>query len=275
MIWNGQARLLDNRDIGHGHFLAVLEAPVVARALRPAQFVMLRVRDGTDPLLSRPFSVARIGMGGTVDLLYKPYGRGTQILSELRPGAAVGLVGPLGRPFPDPPAGARLVLAVAGGIGVAPFPLLGDHLRRLGTPRRLLLYGARRATDLVGRDLLEAAGWSLEVATDDGSEGRHALVPALLDETLAALDPAERARTFTYVCGPTRMMAATDAVLGRHGCAGQFSVEAFMGCGFGVCLSCVVPLREGDGEDGGYRRVCVDGPTFPAGSLRWPGSLGA
>lgn len=273
MIWNGSVRLLDNRDIGHGHYLAVLEAPHIARSLRPAQFVMLRVRDGTDPLLSRPFSVARIGAGATVDLLYKPYGRGTRILSEQRAGTAVGVVGPLGRPFPDPPPATRRVLAVAGGIGVAPFPLLGEHLRRLGAPRPHLLYGARRAADLVGRDLLEAAGWSLEVVTDDGSEGRRALVPALLDETLAALDPAERAKTFTYVCGPTRMMAAADAVLERHGCAGQFSVEAFMGCGFGVCLSCVLPLREGEGEDGGYRRVCVDGPTFPAGSLAWPRSL--
>ena len=275
MIWNGHVRLLENRDIGHGHYLAALEAPEVAGALRPAQFVMLRVSDGTDPLLSRPFSVARIGARATVDLLYKPYGRGTQILSGLRAGTRVGLVGPLGRPFPDPPPGTARVLAVAGGIGVAPFPLLGDHLRRLGVPRPHLLYGARQAADLVGRDLLEAAGWTLDVVTDDGSEGRRALVPALLDETLAALDPAERARTFTYVCGPTRMMAATDAVLAGHGCAGQFSVEAFMGCGFGVCLSCVIPLREGGGEDGGYRRVCVDGPTFPAGSLAWPRSLGA
>jgi dihydroorotate dehydrogenase electron transfer subunit len=65
------------------------------------------------------------------------------------------------------------------------------------------------------------------------------------------------------------MMAAVDGVLAKHGASGHFSVEAFMGCGFGVCLSCVVHVRSASGEDEGYRRVCVDGPSFPAGRIAW------
>jgi hypothetical protein len=42
----------------------------------------------------------------------------------------------------------------------------------------------------------------------------------------------------------------------------QLALEAGMACGFGACFGCVVPLR-----DGGYVRVCVDGPVFDAARL--------
>jgi dihydroorotate dehydrogenase electron transfer subunit len=274
MAFSGEVELLDNVELGGGHYLSIFDAPEIAATVRPGQFVMLRVRDGTDPLLGRPFSVARVGRGprgATIDLLYRAMGRGTSLLGELRAGARVGLVGPLGRPFPDPIAADVPVFFVAGGIGVAPFPFLAEHLTRFGSKPRLL-FGARTARDLVARDLIAAHGVDIEVATDDGSEGHRGFVPELLDRALAVMPEAERRRSLSYVCGPTPMMAATDAVLARHGAGGQFSVEAFMGCGFGVCLSCVVPVKGPGGEEEGYRRICVDGPTFPAGRIHWPRS---
>ena len=83
------APLLENRDLGNGNFLAIFDAPEIAADTRPAHFVMLRVRDATDPLLGRPYSVARVGRGpkgATVDILYKAIGRGTELLSRLAPG---------------------------------------------------------------------------------------------------------------------------------------------------------------------------------------------
>ncbi len=273
MTFSGSVPLLASEDLGGGNYLAIFDAPAIASRIRPAQFVMVRVREGTDPLLGRPFSVARVGKGPhgpTVDLLYKVTGRGTALLAELRPGSPVGMVGPLGQPFPDPPGGAT-VFMVAGGIGIAPFPLLSGHLAQSG--RRLsLLSGARGAGDLVGRDLFPA-GVEISTATDDGSLGHHGFVTELLDRALAALDPEERRAAVSYICGPTPMMAAADAVLARHGAGGHFSVEAFMGCGFGVCLSCVIPVRAPDGTPDGNRRICVDGPTFPAGRVDWAGSV--
>jgi hypothetical protein len=35
-----------------------------------------------------------------------------------------------------------------------------------------------------------------------------------------------------------------------------------MACGFGACFGCVVPTREG-----GYVRLCVDGPVLDAAEL--------
>lgn len=267
MIFSGTAALLENRDLGHDNFLAVLDAPEIGQSVEPAQFVMVRVSDSNDPLLGRPFSVARVGKGtsgATIELLYKIVGRGTGILAGLRPGAQVSLVGPLGQPFPQPADSRAPVFLVAGGIGIAPFPFLSARLVAAGHHPRLL-YGARSSRDLVGRDMFPP-GLEMEVATDDGSEGHAGFVTELLDRHLVDLAPETRRRAMTYVCGPTPMMAATDTVLGRHEAPGHLSLESFMGCGFGVCLSCVVPRT---GRETGFARICVDGPTFPAGSIDW------
>ena len=275
MIFSGSVRLLENLELGNDNYLGRFDAPEIGGATRPAQFVMLRVGDGSDPLLGRPFSVARIGRGSrgeTVDLLYKVQGRGTALLAGLQPGAMVHMVGPLGCPFPEPPSPDQQILLVAGGIGIAPFPILADFLGSRSTVTRLL-FGARTARDLIGRDLLEASGVAIEVATDDGSEGHHGTVTQLLDNHLEQLSEEDRRLSISYVCGPTAMMAAADEILAHHGAGGHFSVESFMGCGFGVCLSCVVPVRDQKGEEKGYARICVDGPTFPAGRVVWSRSV--
>jgi dihydroorotate dehydrogenase electron transfer subunit len=275
MTFSGAVELLDNRDLGSGNFLAVFDAPDIAGEIRPAQFVMVRVREGSDPMLGRPFSVAGVGRGSrgsNLELLYKVVGRGTALLAELRPGARVGMVGPLGRPFPEPPANAGPIFMVAGGIGIAPFPYLARELLRQGSSPTLI-YGARGAGDLIGLELFPEEQLEIRLATDDGSAGHHGFVTELLERELAALAPEERSRSVSYVCGPTPMMTAADAALQRHQAAGHFSMEAFMGCGFGVCLSCVIPVKDASGRLQGYRRTCVDGPTFPAGTIHWPGSV--
>jgi dihydroorotate dehydrogenase electron transfer subunit len=267
MIFSGIVTLLEQRDLGNGNYLAVFDAPQVGASTGPAQFVMLRVGEGADPLLGRPFSVARVGSGphgATVEVIYKVVGRGTGLLAGLAPGAPVAMVGPLGHPFPDPVHGDAPVFMVAGGIGIAPFPFLAQHLLAAGS-RPHLLYGARTADDLVARDLLPTE-IPTDVATDDGSEGHAGFVTELLDRHLAELPDARRRQAMVYVCGPTPMMAATDKVIVGHGASGYLSLESFMGCGFGVCLSCVVPLVD---RTDGYARICVDGPTFAAGQVDW------
>ena len=267
MIFSGTVPLLEQRDLGHDNFLAVFDAPQVGASAGPAQFVMLRASEGADPLLGRPFSVARVGTGpngATVEVLYKVVGRGTGLLAGLAPGALVAMVGPLGNPFPQPHDPAAPVFMVAGGIGIAPFPFLATRLLAAGTRPRLL-YGARSRDDLVARDLIPAEV-PTDVATDDGSEGHAGFVTELLDRDLAALPENQRRQAMVYVCGPSPMMAATDKVIVRHGASGSLSLESFMGCGFGVCLSCVVPLI---GRTDGYARICVDGPTFAAGQVDW------
>ncbi|RWX49179.1 dihydroorotate dehydrogenase electron transfer subunit, partial [Candidatus Electrothrix communis] len=50
-------------------FRLTLQAPKIAADARPGQFVMVRVIDGLDPLLRRPFSIHRSFADGNISLL--------------------------------------------------------------------------------------------------------------------------------------------------------------------------------------------------------------
>ncbi len=129
------------------------------------------------------------------------------------------------------------------------------------TTRVLVLFGARTRDDLLGRHDFAALDVTLEIATDDGSEGARGVVTELLEAALEADDAAR-----VYACGPTAMMrrAAAMAAARRRPCVA--SLENPMACGFGVCLGCAVPLRAG-----GFALVCRDGPTFDAETVAWEG----
>jgi len=213
-----------------------------------------------DPLLPRPMAVyrERTNEGDPrIEILFKVHGRGTALLASAQPGERVGVVGPLGTPFPDPPPGARPLL-VAGGTGIASVYELAAGLAAGGVE---VLLGARAVGDLMGEGDFAALDVTLHIATEDGSRGRHGLVTDLLGEALAAGGAA-----CVYACGPTPMMAAAAAIAAAHGSPCWVSLENPMACGFGVCLGCAAPLREG-----GFALVCRDGPVLSADAVAWEG----
>ncbi len=232
---------------------------------QPGQFVMLSpggLGSATrcDPLLPRPMAVYRTHVADGdphVEILFKVHGRGTALLADLEPGARVAVVGPLGTPFPDPAPGARAVI-VAGGTGIASVYEFAAGLRARGAAVSVLL-GARSAGDLMGEADFAASGIDLAIATEDGSRGTRGLVTDLLADALAA--PGE---AVVYACGPTPMMAAVARMAEQRGLACWVSLENPMACGFGVCLGCAAPLR-----DGGFALVCRDGPVLPANAVAW------
>src|SRR5688572_22960179 len=150
MIVDVDAAVIENRRLSEHYSVLVLDAPAIAAAAQPGQFVMLKPSHGSDPLLRRPFSVfeVRRDSGGTpvaISILNKRTGRGTALLYDAAPGMTVGCLGPLGRPFEPvtPPAEAWMV---AGGVGLAPFITLATRLQEIGTPATLF-YGARTAAE--------------------------------------------------------------------------------------------------------------------------------
>jgi dihydroorotate dehydrogenase electron transfer subunit len=140
---------------------------------------------------------------------------------------------------------------VGGGIGAAPVLALDDELRAQGAAPTVLL-GFRTAAHAEGASLFERA----EVATDDGSVGRQALVTDLLAERLDA-DPGAA----VYACGPPPMLEAVRALCAHRGVSAQLALESGMACGFGACFGCVVPTKEG------YVRLCLEGPVLEADRL--------
>ena len=110
-----------------------------------------------------------------------------------------------------------------------------------------------------------AAGIAVELATDDGSAGHHGFVTDLLARRL---ERGERPAKVVG-CGPPAMLAALARLVEQHGIACDLSLENHMACGFGACFSCVAPIRQPDGSTD-LRRVCVEGPVFPAAEVVWP-----
>ena len=115
-------------EVMPGVWLLRLHSPRIARAGLPGQFVHIQCGEGTDPLLRRPFSFCDIdATAGTYDILFNVVGQGTAILAAAEAGQTFEALGPLGQPFTFPDKGT--VMAVAGGLGVAPFPLVARVAR--------------------------------------------------------------------------------------------------------------------------------------------------
>jgi len=241
------------------HILLTFRAPTIAAHARPGQFVHVRVTPhGSSPLLRRPFSIAGTNLAdGTVRLLVRTVGRGTAMLGELLLGAELPILGPLGRPFPDLAPGREVVL-VAGGVGVAPLLFRAAAREHAGT---VALYGAETSLALVLAEELTEACDHVLLATDDGTTGHQGFVTDLLPMVLDDLgDPV------VLACGPRAMMAKTAEECRGRGVECHVSFEAWLGCGVGACLGCVLPAA---GEPRRYVRVCRDGPVFDAEEIGW------
>ncbi len=250
------------------HFVLEFDAPEIAAAARPGQFLMVATTDAVDPLLRRPMAVAWLLRAGDrpvgFAIVVEQSGRGTRLLARLRPGDSVAVLGPLGRPFRLPEGDdGREHLLVMGGVGAAPFPFVAEALRAAGCRVRAFV-GGRTREDLLCVAELEALGAAVVTATEDGSAGVRGLVTEPLEAHLrAAAAPAT-----LYSCGTTAMMRAVQRLAERYRLPHQASLEAPMACGLGVCLSCVV--RVGTPECWSFRRVCREGPVFDGASLLWP-----
>src|SRR3712207_330901 len=96
--------VLANLPLARNTYLLRLHAPALARAIRPGQFLMLRLPGTSDPLLGRPFALYdtvldEAGKPVGVDVVYLVVGKMTGLLAGLRGGDRVELWGPLGNGF--------------------------------------------------------------------------------------------------------------------------------------------------------------------------------
>lgn len=262
---NREAPLVLREPLGGAYVLLTFRHPEVAQQARAGQFVMIKAGASPDPPLRRPFSVLSVDAGAaTFTLFVKAIGPGSAALAAMRPGEPAQCLGPLGRPFREPPPGSEALL-VAGGYGIAPFHLLSSELRRSGG-RAQVFYGGRRAADLPLRDRFDALGVRLHAATEDGSLGHAGRVTEpLLAYLDAAAGPVE-----LLGCGPDAMLRALARIAAERSLPAQVSLDPWMGCGLGTCLGCVVWTRRADEPAPRLRCACTEGPVFDACEVVWP-----
>jgi dihydroorotate dehydrogenase electron transfer subunit len=235
-----------------GVYLFKLEAPEIARAAKPGQFVMVRCAKET--ILPRPFSVHSVE-GSTISLLINVVGKGTGWLSKKKKGDVLDIFGPLGNGFTINPDSQNLLL-VAGGMGIAPLRFLAEVAASQGKTVTIIngaqtkecLISVNAPQSLYNKGMLPASFQCLN-ATDDGSEGFKGLATQLIPHYLKNIHQV-------FACGPVAMYQTMARMPELKGKDVQLSLEQVMGCGVGVCYGCSVKTKNG------MKQVCKDGPVF-------------
>jgi dihydroorotate dehydrogenase electron transfer subunit len=260
-----RAEILSTRRLGAYHSITLV-APEIAERARPGQFLAIQMPQGRDFILRRHFAVhqasRRGGWAGTLEFIVDPAGAGTQWLATARAHEFLDVIGPLGKGFAYPK---RLTncLLVAEGHGAASLYFLAQEL----------IARHKRVDMIVGGETLERVfkpiegkrlSQTIDIVTGDGSLGDRGSVLDHLAEM------ADR-------CGVEVLYAATSepsleriaAFCRERQIPAQVAVEERMGCGYGLCFTCVVPVARKDGSGYDHLRSCVDGPVFNPARVLW------
>ena len=226
-----------------------LKTDKIAAQARPGQFVSVYCNDGGH-LLPRPISLCEINQEkGTLRLVYRVVGKGTEMFAALKAGDSVEVLGPLGNGFPMEEAEGKRVFLIGGGIGVPPMLETAKQLK--GEP--VLVMGYRDGLFLT--DEMKKAG-ELVIATEDGSAGTKGNV-------LDAIRENDLKADMIFACGPKPMLRALKAYGLENNIPCYVSMEERMACGVGACLGCVCQSTEVDDHSQvKNKRVCKDGPVF-------------
>jgi len=254
-------KVVHQDEVHGGYRILWLDAPGIAPHVRPGQFVHILVPHMEEALLRRPFSVYKAD-GPVLQILYKGVGKGTRTMTYLRAGDCLNLIGPLGTGFPALTDG-RFPILVAGGYGMAALYLLARSLPVKG----IAFFGGKSAPDILCVEEFEALGWEVRVSTEDGTLGQRGVITEVIDAWWSERT-TDAAAVEAYACGPNPMLKAVAQRAMDRDWRAWVSVDRNMGCGVGACLTCVLKVRDGNG-DWMWKRSCKEGPVFECREICW------
>jgi len=242
-------KITSKKQLSEDVFTAEIEAPLIAQARQPGQFVIISINNEYSERI--PLTIAGADPAkGTIRLIWQRVGKTTAELSDLKEGQKIAnVVGPLGNPTHLEKFGT--VVCVGGGIGNAPLLPIAKALKDKGN-KIITIIGARNKELLILEEEFAGISDELIVTTDDGSHGRKALVTEPLKEICQRSTKPDQA----FVIGPTIMMKFCCEVTKQFDIPTQVSLNTIMVDGTGMCGGCRIEF------DGQPKFVCVDGPEF-------------
>jgi dihydroorotate dehydrogenase electron transfer subunit len=261
--------ILAHERIADCEYEMTLLSPEIANCARPGQFLQILYDMTYNPFTRRPFSVYRVDREkGTFSIVYLARGVFTQGLRNKQVGQNLSVVGPLGNWFTPPDSPDATLILVGGGVGAPPIYFFASELSAEGRADRtvVVINGARSESLLVGVREFSELDIEMHFVTDDGSFGARGVVTDVLLERLERQDGPVQ----VYACGPTGMLRAVSNLCIARDVPCQVSVETPMPCGLGVCMGCVVKIKDAASPDGfTYQRSCYEGPVFRADEILW------
>jgi dihydroorotate dehydrogenase electron transfer subunit len=257
--------VLSNKKVGSYNHMVFAVGDMATHA-KPGNFVAISVGGASSALiLRRAFAIYRSSnrgaYGGTIELVVAAHGTGSRWLSERSVHERVDMVGPLGTAFgiPTEPVNALLV---GGGYGSAPLFGLAEVLKARGCRVDMVL-GASTAAKIYAPLEGKRSVNIMTLTTEDGSTG----VKGRVTDVMAQIIERNNVEII-YSCGPMAMLAAVDQVAQKVNVIHQCAVEESMACGIGVCMTCVIPMRDAAGVIK-MQRSCIEGPVVDGSSVVW------
>lgn len=230
-------------------------APRVASAALPGQFLIVRADEQGEriPLTISDYDASE----GTVTIVTQKIGASSADIISYEPGESFAdVVGPLGIPseFTEMPSerleGMRYIF-IAGGVGTAPVYPQVKWLHERHIPVDVII-GAKTRDLIIYKEEMEAVCDNLFICTDDGSEGFHGMVTALLEKLVEDGHSYNQA----VAIGPMIMMKFSTLTCKKLNLPVIVSLNTLMVDGTGMCGACRVTVG------GKTRFACVEGPEF-------------
>ena len=245
-----KSTVIEQKMIADGIGSMWLDAKEIAVQAKPGQFISVYSNDKSR-VLPRPISICEIDREkGTLRIVYRVAGKGTEEFSKAEAGDSFEILGPLGNGFPIEEAKGKKVLMIGGGIGVPPMLQTAKEIEG-----EAIIISGYRNQDLFLKEELESAG-TLFIATEDGSVGTKGNVVDAIRENQIEAD-------MMFACGPKPMLRALKNYALEKGIPCWISMEEKMACGVGACLACVCQSKDVDSHSHVHnKRICKDGPVF-------------
>jgi NAD(P)H-flavin reductase len=220
---------------------------------KAGQFFMMKPKR-TSVFLCRPIAIFEYDQSqNLIKFLIEKNGRGTEELSQMRPGEKARLNGPFGNTFAEFLNGKEKIALVGGNSGVAPLAALVAE----ETGCRFHFYAGFKNGFEKKEEEIAVLGSAINaqkliVTAEDGKNAiKGRIVDFLEPETYDVI----------FVCGSNPMIMAIKEKILTKDVPLFVSGESRMACGTGACLGCTVRTKTGN------KRCCTDGPIFSAGEL--------
>ena len=259
------ATIVGNKKVGQYHQILISVGDLVSQC-KPGNFVAISVGGpNSKMILHRAFAISRTTTspqyGGAIELIVAPHGNGSSWLCGLAEGELIDITLPLGTAFGIPTTSVNALL-VGGGYGSAPLFGLAEVLKERGCRVDMLLgasTGAKIYAPLEGKRSVN----SIRIFTEDGSMGETGRITSPIAQLVSELQI-----DVVYSCGPMAMLKAISDILSGGDVVHQCAVEEAMACGIGICMTCVLPVKDETGKISNLRS-CIDGPVMDGANIEW------
>ncbi|MBR5828882.1 MAG: bifunctional dihydroorotate dehydrogenase B NAD binding subunit/NADPH-dependent glutamate synthase, partial [Bacteroidaceae bacterium] len=251
-------KIVSKEQFSEKVFRLRVEAPLIAKAYRAGNFVIIRVGDKGERI---PLTIAHADAErGIITLVIQKVGLSSSRLCDLNEGDYItDVVGPLGQATHIENFGT--VVCAGGGVGVAPMLPIAAALKKAGNRVISVLAGRSKDLIILEKEVREVSD-EVIIMTDDGSYGDKGLVTEGIERVI------KREKVDHCVAiGPAIMMKFVCKLTKQYEIPTVVSLNTIMVDGTGMCGACRVTVG------GKTKFVCVDGPEFDGHQVDFDGMM--